>query len=121
MLAQRFAAPSIYGSSPRTLQTSFAPPLLLPSRYYYWYCCGNFQFDYRYCRRSSCDCRLARLCAHSGSFFGYGPTVSTVGTNGLLYSREFAYRVIARELALALTYKKSPWSFCDRGEMAHPR
>ena len=26
--------PSIYGSSPRTLQTSFAPPLLLPSRYF---------------------------------------------------------------------------------------
>ena len=77
---------------------------------------GNFQFDYRYCRRSSCDCRLARLCAHSGSFFGYGPIVSTVGTNGLLYSRDFAYRVIARELALALMYKKPLVLLRPRGD-----
>ena len=33
MLAQPFVAPSLYGSSPRTLQTSFAPPLLLPSSF----------------------------------------------------------------------------------------
>ena len=74
-----------------------------------------------YGRWPSRVCRVARLCAHSGRFFDYGPIVSTEGTNGLRYSRDFAYRVIVRELALALTYKKGPWSFCDRGEMAHPR
>ena len=61
-----------------------------------------------YSRWPSRVCRLARLCAHSGQFFDYGPFVSTEGTNGLRYSRDFAYQVIARELALALTYIKVP-------------
>ena len=60
-------------------------------------------------------CRLARLCAHSGQFFGYGPFVSTEGTNGLRYSRDFAYQVIARELALALMYIKAPGPSATEG------
>ena len=68
-----------------------------------------------YGRWPSRVCRLARLCAHSGRFFGYGPIVSTEGTNGLRYSRDFAYQVIARELALALTYKKAPGPSATEG------
>ena len=41
--------------------------------------------------------------------------VSTEGTNGLRYSRDFAYQVIARELALALTYKKAPGPSATEG------
>ena len=63
----------------------------------------------------SCVCRLARLCAHSRQFFDYGPFVSTEGTNGLRYSRDFANQVIARELALALTYIKAPGPSATEG------
>ena len=36
-----------------------------------------------YGRWPSRVCRLARLCAHSGRFFGYGPIVFTEGSNGM--------------------------------------
>ena len=55
-----------------------------------------------YGRWPSRVCRLTRLCAHSGQFFDYGPIVSTEGTNGLRFSRDFAYQVTRTKRPLVL-------------------
>ena len=42
---------------------------------------------------------------------------STEGTNGLRFSWDFAYQVIARDLALALTYVKAPGPSATEGRL----